>query len=149
MSCPGRCSFSGPCSGISFVRGSPVKLNYYSLGYLLLAVVSGIAYGFAGTILKKGVINFKFSPNIFELLWRVVTAKYIMISLAFSATGYILYMIIIRKAEIITSTLIIQAVLFLSTIFFAALLFKETVSPSKILSLALIMAGIAVLLAGR
>jgi len=126
-----------------------VKLNYYSLGYLLLAVVSGIAYGFAGTILKKGVANFKFSSNIFELLWRVVTAKYIMISLAFSATGYILYMIIIRKAEVITSTLIIQGVLFLSTIFFAALLFKESISPSKILSLALIMAGIAVLLAGR
>jgi drug/metabolite transporter (DMT)-like permease len=126
-----------------------VKLNYYSLGYLLLAVVSGIAYGFAGTILKKGVVNFKFSSNVFELLWRVVTAKYIMISLLFSATGYILYMIIIRKAEIMTSTLIIQGVLFLSTIFFAALLFKETISLSKILSLVLIMAGIAVLLAGR
>jgi drug/metabolite transporter (DMT)-like permease len=126
-----------------------VKLNYYSLEYLLLAVVSGIAYGFAGTILKKGVVNFKFSSNIFELLWRVVTAKYIMISLLFSATGYILYMIIIRKAEIITSTLIIQGVLFLSTIFFASLIFRETISPSKILSLALIMAGIAVLLAGR
>lgn len=126
-----------------------MKPNYYSLGYLLLAVVSGIAYGFAGTILKKGVINFKFSSNVFELLWRVVTAKYIMISLLFSATGYILYMIIIRKAEIITATLIIQGVLFLSTIFFASLIFRETISPSKILSLVLIMAGIAVLLAGR
>lgn len=126
-----------------------MKPNYYSLGYLLLAVVSGIAYGFAGTILKKGVVNFKFSSNVFELLWRVVTAKYIMISLAFSATGYILYMIIIRKAEIITSTLIIQGVLFLATIFFASLIFRETISPSKILSLVLIMAGIAVLLAGR
>jgi drug/metabolite transporter (DMT)-like permease len=126
-----------------------VKPNYYSLAYLLLAVVSGIAYGFAGTILKKGVINFKFSSNVFELLWRVVTAKYIMISLLFSATGYILYMIIIRKAEIITATLIIQGVLFLSTIFFASLIFRETISPSKILSLVLIMAGIAVLLAGR
>lgn len=126
-----------------------MKPNYYSLAYLLLAVVSGIAYGFAGTILKKGVINFKFSSNVFELLWRVVTAKYIMISLLFSATGYILYMIIIRKAEIITATLIIQGVLFLSTIFFASLIFRETISPSKILSLVLIMAGIAVLLAGR
>lgn len=126
-----------------------MKLNYYSLGYLLLAVVSGIAYGFAGTILKKGVVNLKFSSNVFELLWRVVTAKYIMISLLFSATGYILYMIIIRKAEIITSTLIIQGILFLSTIFFASLIFKETIGPSKILSLVLIMAGIAVLLAGR
>lgn len=126
-----------------------MKLNYYSLGYLLLAVVSGIAYGFAGTILKKGVINLKLSSNVFELLWRVVTAKYIMISLLFSATGYILYMIIIRKAEIITSTLIIQGVLFLATIFFASLIFKETISPSKVLSLVLIMAGIAVLLAGR
>lgn len=126
-----------------------MKLNYYSLGYLLLAVVSGIAYGFAGTILKKGVVNFRFSANVFELLWRVVTAKYIMISLLFSATGYILYMIIIRKAEIITSTLIIQGVLFLATIFFASLIFKETISPSKVLSLALILAGIAVLLAGR
>jgi len=126
-----------------------VKLNYYSLGYLLLAVVSGIAYGFAGTILKKGAVNFKFSSNVFELLWRIVTAKYIMISLLFSATGYILYMIIIRKAEIITSTLIIQGVLFLATIFFASLIFKETISLSKILSLVLIMAGIAVLLAGR
>jgi multidrug transporter EmrE-like cation transporter len=126
-----------------------VKLNYYSLGYLLLAIVSGIAYGFAGTVLKKGVVNLKLSSNVFELLWRVVTAKYIMISLLFSAAGYILYMIIIRKAEIITSTLIIQGVLFLSTIFFAFLIFKETISPSKILSLVLIMAGIAVLLAGR
>lgn len=126
-----------------------MKLNYYSLAYLLLAVVSGIAYGFAGTILKKGVVNLKASSNVFELLWRIVTAKYIVISLLFSATGYILYMIIIRKAEIITSTLIIQGVLFLSTIFFASLIFKETISPTKILSLALIMAGIAVLLAGR
>lgn len=126
-----------------------MKLNYYSLGYLLLAIVSGIAYGFAGTVLKKGVVNLKLSSNVFELLWRVVTAKYIMISLLFSAAGYILYMIIIRKAEIITSTLIIQGVLFLSTIFFAFLIFKETISPSKILSLVLIMAGIAVLLAGR
>ncbi len=126
-----------------------MKLNYYSLGYLLLAVFSGIAYGFAGTILKKGVINFKFSSNIFELLGRVITAKYILISLFFSATGYILYIVIIRKAEIISSTLIIQGVLFLSTIFFASLIFKESISLSKILSLLLIMAGIAVLLAGR
>jgi len=126
-----------------------VKLNYYSLGYLLLAVVSGIAYGFAGTILKKGVVNLKFSANVFELLARVITAKYILISLFFSATGYIIYMVIIRKAEIITSTLIIQGVLFLSTILFASLMFKETISLSKILSLVLIMAGIAVLLAGR
>jgi drug/metabolite transporter (DMT)-like permease len=126
-----------------------VKLNYYSLGYLLLAVASGIAYGFAGTILKKGVVNFKLSSNVFELLGRVITAKYILISLFFSATGYIIYMVIIRKAEIITSTIIIQGVLFLSTILFASLFFKETISLSKILSLALIMAGIAVLLAGR
>lgn len=126
-----------------------MKLNYYSLGYLLLAVVSGIAYGFAGTILKKGVVNLKFSANVFELLARVITAKYILISLFFSATGYIIYMVIIRKAEIITSTLIIQGVLFLSTILFASLMFKETISLSKILSLVLIMAGIAVLLAGR
>ncbi len=126
-----------------------MKLNYYSLGYLLLAVASGIAYGFAGTILKKGVVNFKLSSNVFELLGRVITAKYILISLFFSATGYIIYMVIIRKAEIITSTIIIQGVLFLSTILFASLFFKETISLSKILSLALIMAGIAVLLAGR
>jgi len=126
-----------------------VKLNYYSLGYLLLAVVSGIAYGFAGTILKKGVVNFKFSTNVFELLGRIITAKYIMLSLLFSASGYIIYMVIIRKADIITSTLIIQGVLFLSTVLFASLIFKETISLSKILSLVLIMAGIAVLLAGR
>lgn len=126
-----------------------MKLNYYSLGYLLLAVVSGIAYGFAGTILKKGVVNFKFSTNVFELLGRIITAKYIMLSLLFSASGYIIYMVIIRKADIITSTLIIQGVLFLSTVLFASLIFKETISLSKILSLVLIMAGIAVLLAGR
>jgi len=149
MSCPGPFSFSGPCSGTSCARGRPVKLNYYSLAYLLLAVASGIAYGFAGTILKKGVVNFKFSSNVFELLARVITAKYILISLFFSATGYIIYMVIIRKAEIITSTIIIQGVLFLSTILFASLIFKETISLSKILSLVLIMAGIAVLLAGR
>jgi drug/metabolite transporter (DMT)-like permease len=95
------------------------------------------------------VVNFKFSSNVFELLARVITAKYILISLFFSATGYIIYMVIIRKAEIITSTLIIQGVLFLSTILFASLIFKETISLSKILSLVLILAGIAVLLAGR
>jgi len=126
-----------------------LRFNYYNLGYLLLAVLSGIFYGFGGTILKKGVLDFKFSANIFALISRIITAKYILISLLCSAMGYILYMIILKKAEIITSVLIIQGVLFLSTIIFAHLLFRESISLSKILSFVLITAGIFVLLTGK
>jgi drug/metabolite transporter (DMT)-like permease len=126
-----------------------LKINYYSLGYLLLAVLSGIAYGFAGTILKKSAVDLKLSGNVFAILKEVLTAKYVLLSLVFSGTGYLIYLFIIRKAEIISTTLIIQAVLFVSTIFFAALLFKEAVTLSKILALLLIAAGIAVLLAGK
>lgn len=126
-----------------------MRFNYYNLGYLLLAVLSGIFYGFGGTILKKGVLDFKFSANIFALISRIITAKYILISLLCSAMGYILYMIILKKAEIITSVLIIQGVLFLSTIIFAHLLFRESISLSKILSFVLITAGIFVLLTGK
>lgn len=126
-----------------------MKINYYSLGYLLLAVFSGIAYGFAGTILKKSAVDLKLSGNIFAILKEVFTAKYVLLSLVFSGTGYLIYLFIIRKAEIISTTFIIQAVLFVSTIFFATLLFKEAVTLSKILALLLIAAGIAVLLAGK
>ncbi len=126
-----------------------MKINYYSLGYLLLAVFSGIAYGFAGTILKKSAVDLKLSGNVFAILKEVFTAKYVLLSLVFSGTGYLLYLFIIRKAEIISTTFIIQAVLFVSTIFFATLLFKEAVTLSKILALLLIAAGIAVLLAGK
>lgn len=112
-------------------------------------MLSGIFYGFGGTILKKGVLDFKPSSNILALIGRILTAKYILVSLFCSVLGYILYMIILKKAEIITSVLIIQGVLFLSTILFAHLLFRESISFSKILSFILITAGIFVLLTGK
>jgi drug/metabolite transporter (DMT)-like permease len=126
-----------------------VKINYYSLGYFLLAVVSGVVYGFAGTVLKKGAVDFKFSGGIFAIVKEIVTSKYVLISLFFSGTGYLIYMFIIRKAEIITTTLIIQGVLFVATMAFAALLFKEAITPAKIVALLLITAGIAVLVTGK
>ena len=126
-----------------------MKLNYYSVGYFLLAVVSGVAYGFAGTILKKGAVDLKFEGGLIPLLARIVTHKYVLLSLFFSGVGYGLYFLIIRKAEIITTTLIIQAIIFLATMAFAAILFKEAITFTKILAFLLIMAGIAVLLAGK
>jgi drug/metabolite transporter (DMT)-like permease len=126
-----------------------VKLNYYSVGYFILAVVSGIAYGLGGTILKKGAVDFKFTGGIFTVIKEIVTSKYVLISLFFSGTGYLLYMFIVRKAEIITTTLIIQGVLFVATMAFAALMFKEAITLTKIVALLLITAGIAVLLAGK
>jgi drug/metabolite transporter (DMT)-like permease len=126
-----------------------VKLNYYSVGYFILAVVSGIAYGFAGTILKKSAVDLKLSGGIFAIVKEVLTSKFVIISLFFSGTGYLIYMFIIRRAEIITTTLIIQGVLFVATMIFAALLFKEAITLTKIVALLLITAGIAVLLSGK
>jgi drug/metabolite transporter (DMT)-like permease len=126
-----------------------VRLSASTIWYLLLATVSGVSYGFAGTILKKGAVSLKLTGGVFAIFWRIVTAKYVLISLVFSGVGYILYMFIIRKAEVITTTLIIQGVLFVSAMFFAALLFKETVTPAKIVAVLLIAAGIAVLVAGK
>jgi drug/metabolite transporter (DMT)-like permease len=126
-----------------------VKINYYSVGYFILAVVSGIAYGFGGTILKKGAVDFKLTGGLLAIVKEIVTSKYVLISLFFSGTGYLLYMYIVRKAEIITTALIIQGVLFVATMVFAALLFKETITLTKIVALLLITAGIAVLLTGK
>jgi drug/metabolite transporter (DMT)-like permease len=149
MSCPGPCSSSGPWPGTSFAEDAPVKLNYYSVGYFILAVVSGIAYGFAGTILKKSAVDLKLTGGIFAIVKEVLTSKFVIISLFFSGTGYLIYMFIIRRAEIITTTLIIQGVLFVATMIFAALLFKEAITLTKIVALLLITAGIAVLLSGK
>jgi drug/metabolite transporter (DMT)-like permease len=126
-----------------------VKINFYSFGYLLLAVVSGVAYGFAGTILKKGAVDLKLTGGILAIIKEIVTSKYVLISLFFSGTGYLLYMFIIRKAEIISTTLIIQGVLFVATLIFAALIFKEAITLTKIVALLLITAGIAVLVTAK
>lgn len=126
-----------------------MKINFYSFGYLLLAVVSGVAYGFAGTILKKGAVDLKLTGGILAIIKEIVTSKYVLISLFFSGTGYLLYMFIIRKAEIISTTLIIQGVLFVATLIFAALIFKEAITLTKIVALLLITAGIAVLVTGK
>jgi len=125
-----------------------VKINYPGLGYLLLAVVSGVFYGFGGTILKKGV-DFHWNGNVLDLLRQAVAQKFLLVSLACSAAGYLLYVVIIRKAEVVTTTLIIQGVLFFSTILFAHWIFREAVTGSKLLALALILSGIAVLLLGK
>ena len=58
-------------------------------------------------------------------------------------------MFIIRKAEIIPTTLIIQGVLFVATMVFASLLFKETITPAKFDRRLLIMAGIGVLVLAK
>jgi drug/metabolite transporter (DMT)-like permease len=126
-----------------------VKLNYYSVGYFILAVVSGVAYGFAGTILKKSAVDLKLTGGILAIIKEIITSKFVLVSLFFSGTGYLLYMFIIRKAEIITTTLIIQGVLFVATLVFAALMFKEAITLTKIVALLLITAGIAVLLSGK
>ena len=126
-----------------------MKFHFYSVGYFLLAVAGGIAYGLAGTIMKKGAVGLKPSGNIITMLWRIFSAKYILMSLFFSGLGYILTVFIVRKAEVISTTLVIQAALFISMMFFASWMLKEAVTPSKIIAMVLIMAGIAVLVAGK
>jgi drug/metabolite transporter (DMT)-like permease len=116
---------------------------------LVLAVVSGIAYAFGGTILKKAAVDFSTQGGLLAALARIVTSKYVLASLVCSAFGYGLYFFIIRKAEVITTTLVIQGVLFMATMVFASLLFKETITPAKIVAALLITAGIAVLVAGK
>jgi drug/metabolite transporter (DMT)-like permease len=123
-------------------------MSYTSAGYLALAVVSGLVFGFGGTIMKKGV-GFSLEGGLFAVIGRIITSKYIILSLCCSATGYILYMFIIRKAEIIPTTLIIQGVLFVATMAFASLLFKEAITPAKIVATLLIMAGIGVLVLAK
>jgi hypothetical protein len=51
----GRICSSGRFFVIYSGEDEGVRLTYVSIGYLLLAVVSGVVYGFSGTILKKGV----------------------------------------------------------------------------------------------
>jgi drug/metabolite transporter (DMT)-like permease len=114
---------------------------------LALAVVSGIAYAFGGTILKKAALEFNTQGGWLAAVGRAVTSKYLIISLLCSACGYGLYFLIIRKAEVITTTLIIQGILFAATMVFASLLFKETITPAKIVATLLITVGIAVLVA--
>jgi len=82
-------------------------------------------------------------------VWRVLTAKYILLALFFSAAGTILYMILIKRAEVIPSLIIIQGVLFASTVFFAHLFFNESITLYKITALVLIAAGIGVLVTGK
>ena len=115
---------------------------------MTLSVVSGVIYGFAGTILKKGV-GFSLEGGIFAIAARIVTSKYILMSLFCSGTGYLIYMYIIRKAEVIPTTLIIQGVLFMATMLFASLLFKEAITPAKIVAALLIAAGIGVLVLAK
>ena len=114
-----------------------------------LAVVSGIAYAFGGTILKKAALDFNTQGGLLAAVGRAITSKYLIVSLVCSAFGYGLYFLIIRRAEVITTTLVIQGVLFAATMVFASLLFKETITPAKIVATLLITAGIAVLAAGK
>lgn len=114
-----------------------------------LAVVSGIAYAFGGTILKKAAVEFRMDGGLLAALGRIATSKYFLISFVCSAFGYGLYFFIIRKSEVVTTTLVIQAVLFMATMVFASLLFKETITPAKIVASLLIMAGIVVLVVGK
>jgi drug/metabolite transporter (DMT)-like permease len=126
-----------------------MKLNFASAWYFLLAVVSGVIMGFSGTIIKKGAVDLKLSGGLIAIAKEIVTSKYILISLACSGTGYLIYMFIIRRAEVITTTLIIQGVLFAATMVFSALMFREAITLTKIVALLLIMSGIAVLVAGK
>ena len=126
-----------------------MKLNFTSAGYFLLAVVSGVIMGFSGTIIKKGAVDLKLTGGLFAIAKEIITSKYILISLACSGTGYLIYMFIIRRAEVITTTLIIQGVLFAATMVFSALMFREAITLTKITAMLLIMAGIAVLVAGK
>ncbi len=121
-----------------------MRTDSANLIYLALAVVSGVIYGFGGTILKKGV-GISLEGGILAVIARIVTSKYILLSLFCSGTGYLLYMYIIRKAEVIPTALIIQGVLFVATMVFASLLFKEAITPAKIVAALLIAAGIGVL----
>lgn len=126
-----------------------MRSHYFSLWYLSLAILSGVSYGFAGTIMKKGVLDFQIASKPLLFVRNLLTAKYIMIALFFSVVGTILYMILIKKAEVIPSLLIIQSVLFASTVFFAHVFFNESINLSKIVGLVLIMAGIAVLVTSK
>jgi drug/metabolite transporter (DMT)-like permease len=116
---------------------------------LVLAVVSGIAYAFGGTVLKKAAVDFSTQGGFLAALARIATSKYVLASLVCSAFGYGLYFAIIRKSEVITTTLVIQGVLFMATMVFASLLFKEAITPAKIVAALLILAGIAVLAAAK
>jgi drug/metabolite transporter (DMT)-like permease len=120
-----------------------------NMGHYLLMLLSGLSFGFSGTIIKKGAAELKLSGGIFQIIWSIVTTKYILISLFFSGVGYILFMFVVRKAEVITATLIVQGILFASMMVFAALMFREAITLTKILALILIMSGIAVLVAGK
>ena len=116
---------------------------------LPLMVVSGIAYALGGTILKKAAIDFHTQGGVLATVGRIVTSKFVLASLFCSAFGYGLYFLIIRKSEVITTTLVIQGVIFMATMVFASLLFKEAITPVKILAALLILAGIAVLAAAK
>ena len=115
----------------------------------VLAVVSAIVYAFGGTILKKAAVDFRSDGGLLASLGRVAGSKYFWISVICSGLGYGLYFFIIRKADVISTTLVIQGILFLATMVFASLLFKETITPAKIVATLLIMAGIAVLAVGK
>ncbi len=114
-----------------------------------LMIVSGIAYAFGGTILKKAAVDFRTDAGFLAAVGRLLVSKFFWISLVCSVSGYVLYFFLIRKAEVITTTLVIQGILFVATMFFASLLFREAITPSKILATVLIMAGIAVLAVGK
>ena len=106
-------------------------MNFFSFGYLLLAVVSGIAYGFGGTILKKARGRFHGQGGLFARPGRSSLRNTSCSRSSCSGSGYVLYFFIIRKAEVITTTLVIQGVLFMATMVFAALMFKETITPDQ------------------
>ncbi len=114
-----------------------------------LMFVSAIAYAFGGTILKKAAIDFRTDAGFFPAVLKLLGSKYFWISMVCSFSGYALYFYLIRKSEVITTTLVIQGILFVATMVFASLLFKETVTPAKIVATVLIMAGIAVLAAAK
>ena len=126
-----------------------MKLNFTSAWYFLLAVASGIIMGFSGTILKKGAVDLKLSGGLVAIVKEIITSKYVLISLGCSGTGYLIYMFIVRRAEVVTTTLIIQGVLFAATMVFSALMFREAITLTKVVALLLIMADIAVLVSGK
>jgi multidrug transporter EmrE-like cation transporter len=126
-----------------------MKLNFAGLGYFALAIVSGLFYGFSGAILKKGAVDLKLTGGLFGIVREVVTSKFVLFSIFLSGVGYLITMFILRRAEVVTTTLIIQGVLFAATMVFAALMFRETVTVTKIIALVLIMAGIGVLVTGK
>ena len=126
-----------------------MKLNFAGLGYFALAIVSGLFYGFSGAILKKGAVDLKLTGGVFGIVREVVTSKFVLFSIFLSGVGYLITMFILRRAEVVTTTLIIQGVLFAATMVFAALMFRETITLTKIVALLLIMAGIGVLVTGK